>query len=268
MDSISLELQLRRIKSAIEKQISHPYLERYIPKPFIDNDKLMILTSLMNTTDLSESKKDHYIITTMLVQVALDTHDLVTNQSMEKESVQHKVERQLTVLAGDYYSGLYYFLLSKLDDVDMIHVLASAIKEINELKMSAYYNKPDSIQDWMRVVKQIESLLIQRVAEHIQGTEINALSGEWLLMRRLTKEKQHFLKSGQSELIHVLTGHELSNNPSKQAIQLVEGTIQKCVQKMETAVNQLPFQFNQLTSYVHALIYDYSRKNTKVVEEG
>ncbi|QDP40465.1 heptaprenyl diphosphate synthase component 1 [Radiobacillus deserti] len=268
MDSISLELQLRRVRLALETQISHPYLEKYIPKPVIDNDKLMILTSLMNTTDLPESKKDHYIITTMLVQIALDTHDLVANQSAEQESLQYKKKRQLTVLAGDYYSGLYYYLLSKLDDVAMIHVLASAIKEINELKMVAYYNKPDTIQDWMRTVKQIESLLIQRVAEQIQGTEINTLSEEWLLMTRLTKEKQHVLSSGQSLLLDVMTRHELAQNPKKQAVQLMEGAIQKSMQKMETAVNQLPLKFHQLTTYVHDLLNEYSRKNTKVVEEG
>src|SRR5699024_3634853 len=90
----------------------------------------------LNNINMPVKKKEKYMITTMLVQIALDTHDLVTdkkNDTVEPLSVEST--RQLTVLAGDYYSGLYYLLLAEIEDYQLIHALAIAIKEITELKL-------------------------------------------------------------------------------------------------------------------------------------
>ncbi|WP_226579344.1 heptaprenyl diphosphate synthase component 1 [Halobacillus litoralis] len=262
----SSDNDIKQLKQKIADKVRHPYLVRFIPEPTIDEDKLVILSSIMDHTKLSDEKKEQYIITTMLVQIALDTHDLVTlsDEEDDQETIRN---RQLTVLAGDYYSGLYYYLLSKLDDIPMIHTLAGAIKEINELKMELYYKDVDSFQEFLEGIKKIESLLIQRVAAYVQKTAINDMAGEWLLAKKLLEEKRSYQEGNFSPLIDALikrpgilgsNGHVLGN---------IEQTLQSHVHRLEMTVSQLPIHFNWLKSYVHAAIH-HQFNPTQIVEEG
>ncbi len=263
----SSNLTLNEIKEAIETQIEHSYLEKYIQKPVIDDDKLFILSSIINNTPNSDSKKKHYIITAMLVQIALDTHDLVSRREEHGETGRNKKQRQLTVLAGDYYSGLYYYLLSRLDDIPMIHMLASAIKEINELKMTVYYKEYESVSEFMNSVMQIESLLIRRIAEFFQRDSINEFTGNWLLTRKLMREKSSFLNKESSLIFELLTKGPAHRIDYNHVVTTVEQFIQNSTRRAEETISQLPGHFQSLRLHVHAII-DSIGNNTTVLEEG
>ena len=66
------------------------------------------------------------------------------------------------LLAGDYYSGLYYLLLSEIEDIQMIKTLATAIQQINEQKMKLFYEDVSSIDELMETMKAIETSIIYR----------------------------------------------------------------------------------------------------------
>ena len=68
----------------------------------------LFLFQLMDHLELSYSEMQNYALSTMLIQIALDTHEHISNESVEEKN------RQLTVLAGDYFSGLYYKLLADI----------------------------------------------------------------------------------------------------------------------------------------------------------
>ncbi|UOQ42708.1 heptaprenyl diphosphate synthase component 1 [Halobacillus salinarum] len=260
------DTDLKQLKQKIAAHVRHPFLARFIPEPAIDEDKLAILASIMDHTTLSNVKKEQYIVTTMLVQIALDTHDLVTLSDVEddRETVRN---RQLTVLAGDYYSGLYYYLLSKLDDIPMIHTLAGAIKEINELKMELYYKDVHSFQEFLNSLKKIESLLIQRVASYVQRTTINDMAGEWLLAKKLIDEKRSYLEGRISPILEVLFRHPSSLDNSSQVLIHLEKMLQKHIYHLENTVSQLPIHFNWLKSYIHSAIH-HKFYDRHIAEEG
>ncbi|REJ09730.1 heptaprenyl diphosphate synthase component 1 [Halobacillus trueperi] len=262
----SSDNDIKQLKRKIASKVRHPYLVRFIPEPTIDEDKLVILSSIMDHTNLSEVKKEQYIITTMLVQIALDTHDLVTlsDEDDDREIVR---SRQLTVLAGDYYSGLYYYLLSQLDDIPMIHTLAGAIKEINELKMELYYKDVESFQEFLEGLKKIESLLIQRVASYVQKTAINDMAGEWLLAKKLLEEKRSYQEGNFSPLIDALIKRPALLGNSGQVLVNIEQMLQNHMHRLEATITQLPVHFNWLKSYMHAAIH-HQFNHRQIAEEG
>lgn len=188
-------------------KIKHTYLDKYIKKPMIDEGKLAALSTIVNHTDLSIHVKKQYIITTMLVQIALDTHDQVpiANNDHGEES---NVSKQLTVLAGDYYSGLYYLLLAEIKDIHMIRMLAKTIKEISEYKMQLYYKEVDTFANYIALIGKAESLLMTRVAEFVNVPINHEALEKLMVIHKLTAEKEVYPYDNQSSIpSHWLSDH-------------------------------------------------------------
>ena len=73
------------IKQQVEQRVFHPYLLKYIETPVIDEDKLLILVSIMERLELSYNEIENYAMTTMLVQIALDTHEHISNAAVDEK---------------------------------------------------------------------------------------------------------------------------------------------------------------------------------------
>ncbi|TKI93899.1 heptaprenyl diphosphate synthase, partial [Bacillus cereus] len=113
----------------------------------------------------------------------------VSNKAGEEEIEFHKC-RQLTVLAGDYYSGLYYYLLSMNRDIVLIRALAEGIKEINEHKIMLYQKAHETTDDIMKSIVTIESALLQKTCDHFQLSHWKPFITYVLGGNRLQKEIQ------------------------------------------------------------------------------
>lgn len=104
------------------------------------------------------------------------------------------IDQQLTVLAGDYYSGLYYRLLAEVNDVSMIKTLAHAIKQINEHKIAYYQKDLEGMEILMESITKIESSLIESVSCYFSNVLLKDLSANFLLLKRLILERNLFAK--------------------------------------------------------------------------
>lgn len=193
-----LEVHLIKLKTAVEEKLEHPFLVKHLPSPKIDEDKLLLLCAIFDEIDLSDEIKKSYILTAMLVQIALDTHDdVTTSNNLNSEEF---VRRQLTVLAGDYFSGLYYLLLSEVKDIKMVRTLAMAIKEINEHKIRLYhYEDNEKLQSIVESIQIVETSLFQHVADHFKLTSHKALSIDFLTYKRLSHEKFQYVNGKINE---------------------------------------------------------------------
>lgn len=243
-------IQTEEVKTIIDKKLEHQFLDSHIQKPKVSEEKLAFLTHIINSTNLSKVKKRQYIVTTMLVQVALDIHDSVPISSSTNKSEADRTANQLTVLAGDYYSGLYYLLLSELEDLNMISTIATAIREINELKMQYYYKDIGSFKHFIFVIEQIDSLLIRRVAEHVHHPVMGNLASDFIITHKLMVERDLFKRTSSSKIVKDWS--LISPNTDDQAtIDLIEDTIQKNIDKVEDAISDYPIPFAVFQPYIN-----------------
>lgn len=233
------------LKRIIHDEINHSYIEKFIQKPLIDHDKLSILNYLYERKGLSYEKKTTYITTVMLVQIALDTHD---NVSVDNENKTDETAQQLTVLAGDYYSGLYYLLLSKLEDITFIRMLATTIKQINELKMDLYYFTFDTVVEMLQALKEVEAILYTNTAKMLaQPQEVISVIELVLFLKRLEKEFA-FLDVDSSYFAQCI---EKRNDFSKATIQSeIEMMLEQIKKQLTEKLMHLPYEYDEFKQYV------------------
>ncbi|AHZ50467.1 heptaprenyl diphosphate synthase [Bacillus cereus] len=185
------------------EKLRHPYFINYIEEPFIDEEKIALLYGALKSANLHIEQIEHYVVTIMLVQIALDTHERVSNKAGEEEIEFHKC-RQLTVLAGDYYSGLYYYLLSMNRDIVLIRALAEGIKEINEHKIMLYQKAHETTDDIMKSIVMIESALLQKTCDHFQLSHWKPFITYVLGGNRLQKEIQLYADKQHSPVFQAM----------------------------------------------------------------
>ncbi|WP_073202107.1 heptaprenyl diphosphate synthase component 1 [Gracilibacillus kekensis] len=172
---------IKYYEKLITKSIKQVYLQEHLKHPLIEIHKIVALNELIK----SDKKQENLVLTTMLVQIALNTHDQIGNHFDERHS---EKEQQLTVLAGDYYSGIYYHILASNNNLSFIRLLADGINEITQKKMHAYYNTYENIDIFLNDYELIEAKLISKVASYVNEKNAIPYISKWLMYKKLQYE--------------------------------------------------------------------------------
>lgn len=196
--------KIAELMCMIREKLTHSYLEKYIQAPIIDEEKLLLVHLLLNEIPLSKQQISNYTISSMLVQIALDTHEAVTNKAATNLPYDYLKNRQLTVLAGDYYSGLYYYYLAEYADINMIRTLAESIREINEQKIVLYQLEANTFDKLMETVEAIESSLFKKISNYFHFIKWDEIASKYLLLKRLEKERKLFIEHGESSIFKTM----------------------------------------------------------------
>jgi heptaprenyl diphosphate synthase len=261
------------IKHYVEEKLSYSYLQKYIDSPQIDEDRIsfLLLPFIKGENAMEDEEIIRVISTVMLIQIGLDTHEKVTNSPDDSLK-----ERQLTVLAGVYFSGQYYKILSELENVNLIALLAQAIKTVNESKISLYKHEFFNVQQIMESVKTTESAVINHFLAHYGTVNWQELVSEVLFLRRMVYEERMLergiitplLPSLTSALFSGDTGSSLSLLQKQEMGRLFTGYIiesrDKIAEMLRSESVDVRFNENRILS-----LLEQTRSYTKIfAEEG
>lgn len=194
----------------------------------------------------------------MLVQIALDIHERVIQIDYLQE--EHKT-RQLTVLAGDYYSSLYYERLSKISEIKLIQLLANGIRKINEKKTEFLYGKNLTEERLLFIIKEIESCLLNQFSLAIKNEPLPQVVQEYFLLKRLLQEQNHIIENNFSLWIHLFGRQLFEYRTNKTKIALLrKKNYSLTVQVIEDAVK---VRTNKLLSLIQSTNH---KETTQLIE--
>lgn len=258
-------VEIHKLRSLIESRIQHDYADKIIQKPAINEIKLELLYTIMKQSNLPQPKIEQYILSTIFVQMALDTHELVPIRNEKNETRSNQKKRQLTVLAGDYYSGLFYSLLSETEDFSIIHILATAIKEINEYKMRFYYNEISSVDEAIDLLMKIESLLITRMLKQVQVLPKLALIENIIILNTLLREQLLLISNDPT---HVFKNLLLTKGDEQDLYDELDKIIEEKVKSIQAYIKEIPIEYVTLKKDLTTILGDILNNYTSNVKEG
>ncbi|WP_342525720.1 heptaprenyl diphosphate synthase component 1 [Chryseomicrobium sp. FSL W7-1435] len=120
------QIQIDTWKQEIADILYHPTLVQYTGVPAL-SDLRMASLFLPLLVSKKTDKIDCYYATA-IIYIALSSHDHVLQKGTLNKA------QQLQVLAGDYYSGKYYQLLSEAGHIQLIKRLTESIRLMTEAR--------------------------------------------------------------------------------------------------------------------------------------
>lgn len=182
------EERFQWIQDRFNRLSAHRYLNQHVSKVSIDRDKMMLFTNCIDAPELAEEGKLKRTTAAMLVDAALTTHQYVP---LHNEARDREIEKQLTVLAGDWFSSLYYSELAKLEDVKLVRVFSGSIQKTNDAKIRLHEHDWSGVDELESLVTIMESTLIKNVGVFYNHEAVQHLAPPFLTYRRLLDMIEH-----------------------------------------------------------------------------
>ncbi|KAB7672926.1 hypothetical protein F9279_00430 [Bacillus sp. B1-b2] len=256
---------MEMVKRKITEKTSHTYLQKHLSNPILDDNKLLLTVTLLSEAKLNKTDIITYATTITLIQIALDTHELITNERMHSGN---ETKRQLTVLAGDLYSGQYYKILAEIEDLKMLKNLAEGIKEVNESKIYFYQENTTDSSQLMSSLINIEASLLRKVTNYFHLEEWNGFLEDYLLLNRIELEREQFKNTGKSVMVDAFVQYEeIKQETTNGYLYILDKYAKWAYMQLEKTMIKLPTLNLQLKESINQLLFG-SRQQQMYVEEG
>ncbi|HSJ38517.1 MAG TPA: heptaprenyl diphosphate synthase component 1 [Planococcus sp. (in: firmicutes)] len=170
MNDIQIHSKITLMEIDVLQALHQRTLEKYTAGPSIDRARLFfLLLPFFDGKQWSEDVEDS-AKTVAIVYAALHAHDQVKEDSPISKS------QQLTVLAGDFYSGIYYQMLSNTNNIKLIQLLASGIIAVSEKKATLFEKTAMSAAGVESAAEVIETRLLSIFYDHYGYSQYKAIS--------------------------------------------------------------------------------------------
>ena len=167
---------LINLKKEIKHEIHHHILWKYTGEPVIQDEQLFFMMLPFLDGKVFDEKAKKSVMAVAIVHASLAEHEKI------KENSAYEKDQQLTVLSGDYYSGMYYQLLAKAGNIQLIQALATGIILRCEQHIKIYEDQPIHQADFNEMLEVVESELIMNFYDSIGAEAYKELVKEALTL--------------------------------------------------------------------------------------
>lgn len=255
--------EIETLHSKIINMVHHPYLDRFLQSPIIDKNLISAYHAIFRSYTPEFWLEN--ASSAILVHIALDTHETITTLPPQNNEAQTK--RQLTVLSGDYYSSLYYYLLSKTENIKLIKWLAKGIQTFNNAKMYLFVSKVHNWTESFRYLYQIETALLSHIIDGLGLQKWGKPLCDLLYLKRLLFEQSAFL-SNENSIGYFRFMFEAKDDSRQKAAAVIGDEIGRIEKELQRVIPVLTSQSNLVEQFIHNAFNQYHYQPVGQAEEG
>lgn len=203
------------------EEIYEPVIQRELGPIPLDRTKcLFILLPMLNDEEWSKAIYQS-ALAVGAVHAAFDAHDAV---SLEEAT---SIEQQLTVLAGDHFSGIHYRLLASSSDFLFIRSLSNTIGRVNEMKTRLHLEQLSHPEQLIQHLEEIEAGCIVDFYHTYGFTQYSPFVKIALSLIRLQQEMSKWQSSANKASAHRMMTEAIHSLSEKWHLILQETTFLK-----------------------------------------
>lgn len=154
METIGFTDQVDNYIHNLRRAINQPVVERDAGRAPIDRRKAMLLLLPLLNGEQWTDEMQTAALAIGAIHTAFDVHDQIDISDASSK------EQQLKVLAGDHFSGIHYKLLASIPNFHLIRSLSAAIGRVNECKTTLLLAPPQSVEERLQLITEVESACI------------------------------------------------------------------------------------------------------------
>ncbi|WP_054968116.1 heptaprenyl diphosphate synthase component 1 [Alicyclobacillus ferrooxydans] len=123
------------VNKKVRAYTHHAFLEAAGVRPFASRFHFDMARAVLEAGGMTREQSVSVLEAVLLLHRGLAIHEDVDSTN--------DLQRQLRVLAGDYCSSQYYWIISRVGDAELIQALSDAVVRINEAKMTVHRRRSE-----------------------------------------------------------------------------------------------------------------------------
>ncbi|MGE7769923.1 heptaprenyl diphosphate synthase component 1 [Viridibacillus arvi] len=245
MNATIIDNKIQELQNNILMQLHHRTLLKYTGQPIVENETLFYLLLPFLNGEIWTNEQDEVSTTIAIIYTALHAHDQIDEVDATSK------DQQLTVLAGDFYSGMYYQLLSKIPNIALIRSLSDGIIDISEKKTAIYEPISRPIAEWLHVLTVIESKSIEQFMKHYHLDQYIPLVQQGLLLNRLAYELRSLQETHmKSRIVAAIEKSEQFTSTKRSAERILEELVSELSSTFTRSISTSPFLQDEVKTLI------------------
>ncbi|MBK3496719.1 heptaprenyl diphosphate synthase component 1 [Viridibacillus sp. YIM B01967] len=245
MNAANIDNKIQELQTNILMQLHHRTLLKYTGQPIVENETLFYLLLPFLNGEKWTNEQDEVATTIGMIYTALHAHDQIDEVDATSKG------QQLTVLAGDFYSGMYYQMLSKIPNIALIRLLSGGVVDISEKKTAVYEPTIRPIADWLHTLTVIESKSIEQFMKHYHFDQYIPLMQQALVLNRLAYELRNLQQTHmQTRIVAAIEKSEQFTSTKRSAERILEDLVSELSSTLIRSISTSPFLQDEVKTLI------------------